>query len=153
MMLLTAVAHGPKRQTIADVTVELIEMLKGHELYTYSSLAAFLLTVILAFFIIARGWGIGYRLALIPLAFVPFIITFTGAIWEIASLPYQGLGPDSIADEVSREALYHTSKILLLIPFGVSLSILLLLFSFIAFLQTRNGQLAYILPGPSVDRS
>lgn len=152
-MLLTEVY--PKRQTLADLVPELLDMLKGHELYTYSSLAAFLVTTILALFIITRGWGIGHRLALIPLAFVPFLITLTGAIWEIASLPYEGhrAGAEPALDEVSREALQYTAKVLLLIPFGVSLSILLLFLSFIAFLQTRNGQLASILPRTAVDRS
>ena len=154
LFFLAAAEISPKTHTLADTAEELFHAFKGKELYTGTSLAVFLLAVILAFIIIVRGWGIGYRLALIPLAFVPFLITLIGVIWKFASLPYVRYQPEvESSDVIFRENYRYAGDILLLIPFGTSLSILLLLLSFITLIQARNGQLAYILPGHPADRS
>ena len=126
-MLLTTVVHGPKKQTLADAVPELLESFKGLEAYAFTSL------------ILIRGWGIGYRLALLLLALLPFLICLSGSIWEITTY-YRRSSP----------ILHDIADTLILVPFGVLQSLLLLILSFLTFIQTGNGQLAYVLPGRSI---
>jgi hypothetical protein len=146
MMLFSAVYHGPKKQTLADIVPELLESFKGLEGYAVFSLIFFLAAIVLAFLILIRGWGIGYRLALLLLALLPFLICLSGSIWEISNGPYSSRLSQETYD---RAMLHDIADMLILLPFGALQSFLLLILSFLVFIQTGNGQLAYVLPGRS----
>ncbi len=134
-MLLTTLYHGAKKQTLADAIQELLQSFKGLEGYAFTSLILFLAAIVLGFLILIRGWGIGYRLALIPLALLPFLFCLSGSIWEISTHYYGSHAVDS-------QILHEIADQLILLPFGALQSLLLLMLSFLTFIQAGNGQLA-----------
>ena len=146
-MLLTTVYHGAKKQTLADLAPQLLESFKGLESYAFTSLILSLAAIVLAFLILIRGWGIGYRLALLLLALLPFLICLSGSIWEIATGPYSRRLYAETYDMAMRHEIANN---LILLPFGALQSLLLLMLSFLTFIQAGNGQLAYVLPGRSI---
>jgi len=145
MMFLAAEFQGA--QTFPAPASELLDSFKGLEGYVFISLILFLAAIVLGFLILIRGWGIAYRLALIPLALLPFLFCLFGSIWEIATSPYSR----HLSAETYDMAMRHEiANDLILLPFGALQSLLLLMLSFLTFIQAGNGQLAYVLPGRSI---
>ena len=108
--------------------------------YSQFSLCLTLAILLFAIAIIRNGWGIGYRLSLIPASLMPLLIGFGTAGFNLMGQFTRGHGryDAGIVFHVVRE---YT----IILPFCLFQTVLLLGVTAYAFLDLKNGPLAALI--------